>query len=236
MNFAQQLLKRASAPYRAAGMYAYLFARGKFARDPVFEAILARGLLTESARILDLGCGQGLLAALLLTASSASAAWPAEWPPAPRPSNIRGIDLLARDVHRAQLALTCRAEFIAADVRNADFGSADSVVILDVLHYIDHPQQRRILERVHEALLANGVLLLRIGDAEGGIGFLLGKWVDRFRSLATGRGLVPLHYRSARAWHELLDAVGFDTEALPMSRGTPFANVLIVARPRKVPG
>lgn len=238
MSLAQPLLNEASAPYRAAGRYAYYFARGKLARDPVFEAILARGLLARRARILDLGCGQGLLAALLLAARGASRAgeWPDEWPPAPQPSNIRGVDLLSRDIRRARLALDCRAEFVAADVRRIDFGDVDGVVLLDVLQYVDYAEQCGILERVRAALIGGGVLLLRIGDAHGGAGFMLGKWLDRAKLIATGRGLARLHYRSVQAWRELLDSTGFDTEAVPMSRGTPFANVLIIAKPRTAPG
>lgn len=237
MSLAQHLLNEASAPYRAAGRYAYYFARGKLARDPVFEAILARGLLTRRARILDLGCGQGLLAALLVAARGASGAgaWPDDWPPAPQPSNIRGIDLLDRDLRRARLALTCRAEFVAADVRRTDFGSVDGVVILDVLQYVDYAEQCAILERVRAALIGDGVLLLRIGDAHGGAGFTFGKWVDRVKLLATGQGLGRLHYRSVQAWRQLLHATGFYSEAVPMSRGTPFANVLIIAKPRPTP-
>ena len=35
------------------------------------------------------------------------------------------------------------------------------------------------------------------------------------------------------AWIALLDALGFDVQSVPMSQGTPFANVLLVARVRE---
>jgi SAM-dependent methyltransferase len=234
LSLALCLLKDASEPYRAAGRYAFLFARGKFAHDPVFEAILARGLLTQCARILDLGCGQGLLAALLLAARRAgsSGAWPDHWPPAPQPSIIRGIDLVSHHVSRARLALTCRAEFVTGDVRETDFGSVDGVVILDVLHYLEYAEQCSILERVHKALIADGILLLRVGNAADGFGFSLGKWVDQMVLLSRGHRLKPLHCRSTGEWRDLLSQTGFDSETMPMSVGTPFANVLIIARPR----
>ena len=41
-------------------------AGGKLRGDPVYAALLAQGLLAGRARVLDLGCGQGLLAAWLL--------------------------------------------------------------------------------------------------------------------------------------------------------------------------
>ncbi len=220
----RDLIDTASAPYRAAGRLAYYFARGKLKTDPIFEAIQTRGLLAHRARILDLGCGQGLLAAWLFAARSGSEA--------SSPMAFHGIELVGRYVERARLALGAHANFTEGDVRRADFGYADGIVILDVLQYIAYPDQRRILERVHKALLAGGVLLLRIGDADGGLGFILTKWVDRMVSLAYGRGLQRLYCRTTAEWRELLWGVGFDTETLPMSAGTPFANVLIIARPR----
>ena len=65
------LIDRASEPYRGAGAFAYNFARGKLRSDPVFCALLERGLLLGRGHILDLGCGQGLLAAWLSPISSA---------------------------------------------------------------------------------------------------------------------------------------------------------------------
>jgi len=233
MSMAQALLDGASAPYRAAGRFAYHFARGKLAHDPVFEALLAQGLLTHRGVILDLGCGLGLLAALLLAARGASqaGAWPAHWPPPPQPSLVRGIELVNRRVRRARRALGCCAEFIAGDVRSVDFGSADGIVILDVLQYIAYAEQRAILERAHRALAVTGVLLLRVGDAAGGVGFALGKLVDSAMLLAGGCGIQRLYCRTVSDWRALLAETGFESQIMPMSAGTPFANVLIVSKP-----
>ncbi len=63
------LLDQACEPYRQAGRIAYHLARGKLRGDPVFRAILELGLLRGYPRILDLGCGQGLLAAWLRAAA-----------------------------------------------------------------------------------------------------------------------------------------------------------------------
>ena len=85
MHVHPALIDRASEPYRNAGLFAYNFARGKLGGDPVFRAVLERGLLVGRGHILDLGCGQGLLAAWLRAAQLCyqSGAWPQGWPPAP---------------------------------------------------------------------------------------------------------------------------------------------------------
>jgi len=231
---ARELIDAASGPYRAAGPLAYYFARGKLRHDPVFLAILARGLLAHRRRILDLGCGQGLLAAWLSAARRVAGpgAWPDTWAAPPMPAAWRGIDLVNRYIRRARIALGPDADCIEGDVREADFGRADGIVIIDLLQYIEYADQRGILRRVHGALSSEGVLLLRIGNAAGGIGFTLATWVDRMGLLACGHGLKRLHCRSTAEWRGLLSEVGFDSEILPMSAGTPFANDLIVARPR----
>lgn len=226
------LVDAASAPYRAAGRFAWHFARGKLKHDPAFAAILTRGLLEGAQRILDLGCGQGLLAAWLLAAHRAEreGRWPRDWPPPPAPERLTGVDINPREVARAHAALGGRAHIVAGDIRHVDYDPADAIVILDVLHFIDYAAQEAVLTRARAALAPRGVLLLRIGDAAGGWGFTLSMLVDFLVALARRRRLPPLACRPAHEWRALLTRLGFATEALPMSAGTPFANVLLVAR------
>lgn len=229
------LVAKASAPYRAADLYAYFVARGKLRGDPAFATILERGLLSRSKHILDLGCGQGLLASWLLAAHSHQTnggAWPPGWPAAPQPTSIRGIDLRERAVRRARSALGQRAVFEVGDITAAEFRSVDAIVILDVLHFMDYDSQKRVLDRAHAALAAGGVLLMRVADAEGGVKFTVGKYFDQTVLLARARRSPKLWYRSAREWLSLLAAGGFQTDAVPMSAGTPFANVMLIAHPR----
>ena len=82
----RRLVERASARYRPAGKFAYHFARGKLGGDPLFLGILELGVLRGDLRILDLGCGQGLLGAWLLSARQLYDAddWPPEWPDSER--------------------------------------------------------------------------------------------------------------------------------------------------------
>lgn len=228
----EALLSEASAPYRRAGRFAYHFARGKLRHDPVFRAILELGLLRGHPRILDLGCGQGLLAAWLRAAARSyeRGAWPRLWPPPPSARAIRGIELMRREVARARRGLGPECEVTQADIRSAAFGSADAVIILDVLHYMPEASQRDVLRRARAALPVGGVLLLRVGDADAGLRFRITRWSDRVIMLFRGHGLVSLHCHGIGRWRELLCECGFDSRPKPMSQGTPFANVLLVAR------
>jgi SAM-dependent methyltransferase len=229
-----RLLDAARAPYRAVGRFAHGYAGGKLAADPAYRAILERGLLQGQRRVLDLGCGLGLLAAVLRAAErcSSDGYWPAHWPAAPLGLSIRGIELAPRTVERARRALGAAAEIVQGDIRQADFGAADAVVMLDVLHYIEAEAHQGLLLRVHQTLAPSGLLLLRIGDAAGGMRFRVGQCWDQAFMLARGHGWIRQHCRSLREWRSLLLRCGFDTRILSMSEGTPFANVLLCARPQ----
>lgn len=231
--FLPQLLYEATQPYRRAGRFAWHFARGKLGGDPAFRALLERGLIADNARVLDLGCGQGLLASWLLSARRLHerGQWPSGWPAAPRLAQMRGIELMARDVERARNALGGAADFVVGNICDTPFATVDVIVILDVLHYIDLAAQQDVLRRCRDALSSEGVLLLRIGDAAGGLPFRISNWVDHLVTFARGHRLSRFTCRSMAQWCDALSALGFRVDAMPMSRGTPFANVLLAARP-----
>lgn len=229
----RRLIDRARAPYRGAGRFAWYFARGKLGFDPVFRHLVASGLIAPNARVLDLGCGQGLLASLLqaCTAMRDAGEWPRDWPDAPAGARVTGIELMPRDVERARTALgTASCTFVCGDMRREPFPVSDIVVILDVLHYVTHAEQHDILQRARAVLAPGGSLLLRVGDAGAHRGFALSQWVDRVAARLRGHAVPPTNARPLAAWVTLLQGLGLRVTTQPMSQGTPFANVLLVAQ------
>lgn len=226
------LLDAASRPYRKAGLFAWRFARGKLDMDPVFRYLLSQGLIAPRARVLDIGCGQGLLASLLRASHRLhqEGRWPGQWAPAPESVRVTGIELMPRDVERARVSVGDAAEFICGDMRTTPFPDVDAVVILDVLHYITVPEQNEVLARVRRALPHGGVLLLRVGDAASRRRFVISQWVDAAVTLVRGHRMLPQFGRTLPQWIAQLESLGFEVRSQPMSQGTPFANVLLVAR------
>lgn len=226
------LLDAAARPYRQAGQFAWRFARGKLGGDPAYRYVLEHGLIAPRARVLDLGCGRGLFASLLSAASDLQAcgAWPQAWQQAPVLAQIHGIELMAADVQRARDALGLRATFVQGDICKTPFSQADVVVILDVLHYLGYDAQAQVLSRVKDALAPRGLLLLRVGDAAGGLPFHVSNWVDLVVTSARGHLLPRLYCRSLDEWTVLLSGLGFAVKKRAMSSATPCANVLLVAR------
>ena len=230
--FDRALLDAASAPYRSAGRFAWHFSRSKLKRDPVFVGLLERGVIPDAQRLVDLGCGQGLLASWLRSAKALHDAgqWRPDWPAPPDVGRIFGLELMRKDVERARVALAGRGEFELGDVRTADFGRADVFVVLDVLHFIEYHDQLHVLRRVRDALPPGGLFVTRVGNAAAGLPFLASQWVDKAVSFFRGHRMRPTYCRSVAAWTTILEQLGFRVDSIPMSRRTPFANVMLIAR------
>ena len=230
--FLSSLIEAASSPYQAGGLIAWRFTKGKLQGDPVFPLLLRRGLIPSQARLLDLGCGKALLASWMFEARHRfeKGQWPPDWPEAPSLASYRGIEWSPSDVRLAQQALQNRAEILQGDIRATEFGPAEVVVILDVLHYMDFAAQDEVLARVYDTLPPGGVLLLRVGNASGGLQFKVSTWVDQvihfFRNLRVTR----LYCRATEAWRTRLTEIGFSVEEVPLSQGATFSNVFFRAR------
>jgi SAM-dependent methyltransferase len=225
------LVEAAAAPYRRSGRYAWHFARGKLRGDPVFRFLLSSGVLPPAGVLFDLGCGQGVLMALLRAAGACHARgdWPAEWPAPPSSLKLHGVELSRRRAEVAGQALDGGAVAERGDIRHAPLPACAAIVILDVLLYLDDADQRHVLARCAEALGPGGVLVLREADAGAGLPFHVTRWAEKLACWSRGQLRQRLRYRQAREWQALLEAAGFTVEASPMSEGTPFGNVLFVA-------
>lgn len=223
-----------SRRYLPSGVLHWEFVLGKLVRDPVYRALLRDGLLPREGRLLDLGCGRGIVAALLAEAAAARAdgSWPADWPEPPMGLQVTGVELRPRVAAVARRALRG-----IATVKNGSLADylpepADGILLLDVLHYLDAETQNRVLARAVDALKPGGVLVLREVDAAAGMRYWLTRVAERLATILRGRPRQRFAYRSIEAWRALLESAGLTVTATPMSEGTPFGNTLLVARRR----
>lgn len=231
-----RLLDLACQPYKPTGRFNYHWARGKLGHDPIFPALLEQGALPDGARVLDLGCGRGLLAAWMLAAErlAEQGGWPAAVPPPPLGLSFRGVELMAREAECGNRALQPlhgqRVQLSGGDMRSFEADGVDVVAILDVLHYIPLEEQDLMLDRIRAALGQGGLFVTRVGNAAGGTRFKLSQIVDHCISFAQGHRLGRMWCRSLDDWLVALHSRGFVVQATPMSAGTPFANVMLTCR------
>jgi len=220
------VLAHASNRYRLGGRTAHRFARGKLRGDPVYRAVLEGGLLSRDGTVLDLGCGGGLMLAVLASARVLS--------PVSESSTRRllGVESRPKAAEIARGALGDEAEILTDDVRRCPLPSARAILLFDVLNLMPAGDQDALLAAVLASLEPGGVLLVREADAAAGWRFRAvraGNWI---KACWVGRFRQEFHFRSLAEWRRWLEQAGLEVEVRPMGMGTPFGNVLLVARKR----
>ncbi len=180
--------------------------------------------LPSRGRVLDLGCGHGLLAIMLCTSSDER--------------EIIGIDHDASRVRLAGNAMARsandrRSTFEVGDLERALSKFADrslaGIAMIDVLHYFDSEAQNALLQQAARVLEAGGVLAIREVDSDGGVA---ATWNRLYENAATRVGFTrsarrQLQFRSAGAWTKMLEGAGFTVSSEPC--GSPiFSDVLFI--------
>jgi SAM-dependent methyltransferase len=224
------LALHAAARYRATSITAWQFARGKLRGDPVYRTIWDAGWLHAPGAVLDLGCGQGLLLALVCSARelAASGRLAGNLAPAARP--LVGIETRPRMARLARDALGQHASILAADARTTPLPAARVIAVLDVFNMMPAADQEALLDALVAKLEPGGLLLVRDADAAAGWRFRAVALGNRIKALTLGYSSRGFHFRTAAAWRACFERRGLHVEARPMGTGTPFGNVLFVAQ------
>ncbi|WP_437936261.1 DUF2062 domain-containing protein [Sorangium sp. So ce341] len=220
------------------------YVRFKLLGDPVARLIadIAGDRPGALGEVLDIGTGAGQLPILLLELGRAARVRGFDWdrakiedarrasggdpgaplPPSPPPPGPSGEQPAPR------AAPPLAAEFWCADAREAELGDADTVLLIDLLHYFRVEEQDAILRRAAAAVRPGGRLLVREADTERGLRSSITLLEERiFTALRFNRG-ERVRFRPAREIVALLEQLGFSCETRPAWGKTPFSNVLIV--------
>lgn len=217
-----EVVERAVARYASAGRFDFHFVKGKLAGDPLYRGIAESGALPTQGRLVDVGCGRGILLALLAEARAVSG----------HRLELHGIEPREAAASVARAALRGDATIVHAGAEDAPLPACSVVTILDVLHYLGEAEQDRLIDRAAQALEPGGVLILREADAAAGWPFVAVRVGERFAAIARGDLSQRFHWRSATAWRLRLERAGLEVSVRPMGAGTPFANLLFEGRRR----
>lgn len=217
----------AAEPYLRCGILHWELVRGKLRHDPVYRQIVESDLLPAAGRLVDLGCGRGILLSIVDTWSRRGRGGDAG---GEGTLELVGVDSSAKAVRVAREALGRRARLRCADAVVAEVPPCTAAALIDVLHYLPAEGQEVVLERAGAALERGGVLFVREADAGGGVRFLVTRVAERCRALARGDLWQRFHYREVERWRTCMEEVGLEVETRPSARGTPFANHLLIGR------
>jgi uncharacterized protein (DUF2062 family)/trans-aconitate methyltransferase len=230
----RDLIEETAYRYLGSGMFDWELVRGKLRYDPVYLQVLRQGLLPSEGRLLDLGCGRGILLSLLVTARDRHerGLYPEGWPPPPAALELHGIETGPKAVKAARAALGDQARIDVANLQDdSELPPSRVVLLLDVLHYLPAGAQEDLLRKIAGTLEPGGLLLIRDADAGAGWRFTATRIQERSCALARRHWKQRFHYRSAAEWSRLLESMGFTVDLQAMSMGTPYGNVLLTARP-----
>jgi uncharacterized protein (DUF2062 family) len=228
------LIERASDRYVTTSITAWEFARVKLRGDPVYRHALC-GILPSGGALMDVGCGQGLMLALLAEARrhEGSGARPGERASFPHFDRLVGVERRPRIARLARKALGPDVEVLEQDARSIAAGSYRAVLFFDVLHLMPRDDQEVIVQAMAAALDPGGVILVRDADASAGWPFVAVRTVNRLKALLSGAWRQEFHFRTTREWIACFARLGLDADIRLMGEGTPFANVLFRLTVRK---
>jgi uncharacterized protein (DUF2062 family) len=231
-SFRRKLVDAVSRRYVNTGIFHWEFVRAKLNFDRVYELILRRGLLPDRGTLIDLGCGRGLLFALLAAARELSGDpdRPADWPDHCGPWVLRGMEVNSALARTARRALRGVALIERGDVTRKPVPPCRGVLLLDVLHHLPYPEQESVLARVYSALEPGGLALIRETDAGAGWRFRLTSLADRIIGFRRWRLAGRHRYRTLEEWTDELESLGFRTRTVPLAEARWYADLLIEAR------
>jgi SAM-dependent methyltransferase len=192
--------------------------RTKLLGDPVTELVAD----LASGSVLDVGAGRGQLSLLLLLLG--------------RVSSVHGVDWdRGKIADAARAAEGLAASFVPGDARTAPFPPADTVLLIDLLHYFSVDEQDAILARAAAAVRPGGLLLVREADTEAGWRSAVTLWEERVSTLLRVNRGERVRLRPARELAGRIEAAGLRCDIRPAWKRTPFSNVVLVGHRQRPP-
>ena len=179
-----------------------------------------RGRPRIGARILDLGCGRGLIGVLVGLLTRAS-----------MPRSYLGVDQCDRYIRAARQALEdfpgCAVQTF--DLRDFDPPAADVVVVNDVLRFLPFAAQDALLRRLARALPPGARLFVREKDASGGWRFAAAAFWDAAQDRRSGPSAARHPPPPRGRLRNALIAAGFSVRDRTVQRAASPAWVLLEA-------
>lgn len=206
-----EVIKKTIDLYSGTG-WKSLFVKWKFWEEPYVE--LER-LIPKKGKIVDIGCGEGILGNFLALMSSRR-------------------KILGFEIDRKRLSIANRnvpnTVFKYGDATKLVIPPADAITFFHVLHHLNsYKEQEEVLRKCYKSLRKGGKLFIVEVEIKSSIKYwtcwladhFLVPWVfeKKFYALA--------FFRNSKKWKKLLNEIGFSCKIIPAEAGRPFSNVIL---------
>lgn len=171
---------------------------------------LIESMAPRSGRIVDVGCGYGLLANYMAIKSG--------------DRDISGYDSSAGRIAVAKSTegrSGGKVRFYNNEVDLSSFSGLAGVVMTDFLHHVEYTYQERLIREAYDALAEGGRLVILDVDEKPGWKYLSVKAIDRALNPSQ-----KICYRREGDFLELLKKVGFNARSFPAHMGLPLSDVI----------
>lgn len=183
----------------------------KFWEEP-YEAV--DRLLPTRGKILDLGCGEGLLSNYLAIASLQR--------------KIFGIEIASERLMRAKKGIK-NASFSVGDIIKVPYPKSDAVVLFHVLHHLSSKNaQEEVIKKAKDSLEKKGKLIIVEVHVKPTIKYLAAWFADHFLVpwVFEKRFYTKAYFRKEKDWLNLLKKIGFIVKTKEETKGRPFPNII----------
>lgn len=193
-----------------------LLSNFKFWEEP-YEVV--EKMLPESGVIVELGCGEGLLANYLAIASLKR--------------EVIGYEIVPERLARAQKKIK-NTSFKVGDIVDIRYPKADAFILFHVLHHLlSFEAQEVVLRKVKKSLKPQGKLVIVEVYVEPSIKYLAAWIADHFLVpwVFEKRFHTNAYFRREKSWRELLKKIGYKVKVTLEVKGRPFPNIIFECVP-----
>ena len=176
--------------------------------------------IPRHATITDLGCGYGYLDFMLSMRSENRI--------------IKGYDY---DEEKIKIAGNCalttgNLSFMQADITKLEFDNSDVFILNDVLHYLPHKQQEKVIAQCLTKLNNNGLIIIRDGNKELSKRHKGTKLTELFSTKSGfNKAVHKLEFITESMVRGLVDKTKFDFEVVDKTKLT--SNIIIIIRKKQ---
>jgi len=174
---------------------------------------LIERFLPKSGRIVDVGCGYGLLANLTALRYAER--------------DVYGFDMNARRINIARKSVKNRknVHFEIKNVKDLRLGSCDAIIMSDFLHHVPYREQENLIKQAYGKLKKKGIMIILDIEKKPLWKYLFAANLDRVLNC-----FPRLYYRDVESFNNMLERNGFSVSIINADMKLPLPDVLLVCK------